>query len=331
MKLLKQVLRWSITLSTLVILLLGLAAEVVRDISVFWALCLYIPLLPFGLWAVAWDVSWRGKSLIVPYSLTVIGLIAASIHTYQSFHVHFPQPIPDNQHSIRLLHWNTLWGGKYSFSNQPHLNTWDGLQEKIVQQQPDIIVLSEPPQDNRLHQLAEQLGDDWSIISFEPAQTCNRCIVMFSVLSPYPMERERYSNPRNGNGFIIRIEMPQKTFRLLVVDGASKYDQLRSPFLQDTYQTVVEQHEKQEPIDVIAGDFNSIRRAQGFDNYPTMGDGYWLAGEKTIGWRGTWKSYLPLFDIDHVWVSQIYKPIYTTFLFDSASDHRGQLVEFYEQ
>ncbi|WP_353570438.1 endonuclease/exonuclease/phosphatase family protein [Candidatus Albibeggiatoa sp. nov. BB20] len=329
MKLLKKVLRWPITLPTLAILLLALMAELIRDSSIFWALCLYIPLLPLGLWAIVWDLSWRGKSFIIPYSLTGLGLIAASIQTVQLLHYHPQQAIPQQAQVIRLLHWNTLWGGQYPLSDRPYLNTWDGLQEKMLQQQADIIVLSEPPQDERLIQLAEQLGDDWNMVTFEPINTCQRCTVIFSVLSPYPMQAEHYSNPRHGNGFIIRIEMPQHTFRLLVVDGESKYDQLRTPFLHDIYQTIVQQYEKQQPIDVIVGDFNAIRRSRGFDNYPTMGDGYWLAGEKTIGWRGTWKSYLPLFDIDHIWVSQRYKPVYTDFLFDYASDHRGQLVTFY--
>jgi hypothetical protein len=329
MKLLKQVLRCSVTLPILAVLSLALMAEIVRDISVFWALCLYIPLLPIGLFAIIWDLSWRGKSFIIPYTLTTLGLIAVSIQTVQLSYYYPASTMPQQVQVIRLLQWNTLWGGKYPFSHRSYLHTWDRLREKIVQQQADIIVLNEPPQDARLTQLAEQLGDDWNMVNFEPIKTCQRCTVMFSVLSPYPMQRERYANPRYGNGFIIRIDMPQRRLRLLVVDGESKYNQLRMPFLSDIYQTVMQQYAQQQPIDVIAGDFNAIRRSRGFDDYPTMGEGYWLAGEKTQGWRGTWKSYLPLFDIDHVWLSHSFKPIYTQFLFDFASDHRGQLVTFY--
>jgi len=60
-----------------------------------------------------------------------------------------------------------------------------------------------------------------------------------------------------------------------------------------------------------------------------MGNGYWLAGDKTWGWRATWLSYFPLFDIDHVWVNQRFHALHTQFLFNLATDHRGQLVQFY--
>ncbi len=326
-KLLKKLLCHSITLLTLILLLLALSAELIRDVSIFWALSLYLPLLLLGLWAIVWDFIWRGKSLVMPYALTMLGFIAISVQTSQLLHFHLPQPVPQQAQTIRLLHWNTLCGGKWLFNNQPHSDAWRELSATIALQQTDIIILSEPPQDARLNQFVKQLGDNWQILSFKSVKPCRRCKIMFSVLSKYAIQLERYVNLRHGDGFIVQINLPQQTLRVLVVDGVSKYNQLRTPFLQDIYHTIIEQHEKQQPVDVIVGDFNAISRSRGFDLYPSMG--YWLAGKKTFGWRGTWKSYLPLLDIDHIWINQNYQAVYTEFLTHHTTDHRGQLVTFY--
>lgn len=329
MKILKPILHGLITLATLAIILLALIAQIVRDISIFWALLLYMPLLPLGLWAIVWSLTWRGKSVLLFYSLMLIGLVAMGVQGQQFLRFFPQQTLPQQANSIRLLHWNVLWGGKFPLSSKPYQGSWESLSQAILQQQANIIVLSEPPQDKRLFALADQLDDDWQMIHFQAANKCTERCILFTVLSPYPMHIERYINPRHGNAFIVRLNMPQGIFRLLVVDGISQYTQLRTPFLHDIQQTVIEQYEKQQPIDVIVGDFNAVRRSQGFDDYPIMGDGYWLAADKTLGWRGTWKSYAPLFDIDHIWVNRRYQAVYTKFLFNWASDHHGQLVTFY--
>ena len=81
------------------------------------------------------------------------------------------------------------------------------------------------------------------------------------------------------------------------------------------------------PVDLIVGDFNAVSRSIGFDELARSGSGYQLASRFCGGWRGTWPSYFPLLDIDHVWARAGWMILGCRLFTNFASDHRGQLVE----
>ena len=78
------------------------------------------------------------------------------------------------------------------------------------------------------------------------------------------------------------------------------------------------------PIDLIAGDFNTVGRSIGFDAFAQKG--YQLASDRARGWRGTFPSWCPLYDIDHVWVGGYLSASECTFVTNPHTDHRGQTV-----
>ena len=81
-----------------------------------------------------------------------------------------------------------------------------------------------------------------------------------------------------------------------------------------------------EPIDALAGDFNSVARSLGFDAIEA--EGYALASRSSRGWRGTFPSGLPAYDIDHVWARRELPGLRSELFTELASDHRGQVARF---
>ena len=117
--------------------------------------------------------------------------------------------------------------------------------------------------------------------------------------------------------------------RLLVVDGLSNPILSRSPFLDDIAQLCHQALAEGKPFDIVLGDFNSIARSVGFDALADAG--YALVSRSTLGnWRGTFPSFAPVYDIDHIWVRpgsarHLEGAMFTNF----ASDHRGQVARLW--
>jgi len=112
--------------------------------------------------------------------------------------------------------------------------------------------------------------------------------------------------------------------RILVVDGKSNPFASRLPFLRAVAELCRAAAEEGRPFDALAGDFNAPGRGIGFDSLTAQG--YSLAGRSAAGWRGTFPSWLPLYDIDHVWLRPGLRLRSCTLFTGAASDHRGQFV-----
>jgi endonuclease/exonuclease/phosphatase family metal-dependent hydrolase len=54
--------------------------------------------------------------------------------------------------------------------------------------------------------------------------------------------------------------------------------------------------------------------------------GYALASRSSSGWRGTFPAWLPVYDIDHVWLRPGLIVQSCTLFNGPVSDHRGQIV-----
>jgi endonuclease/exonuclease/phosphatase (EEP) superfamily protein YafD len=78
------------------------------------------------------------------------------------------------------------------------------------------------------------------------------------------------------------------------------------------------------PYDLVLGDFNTPARSLGFDELEALG--YRLAGRSARGWRGTFPAWMPVYDIDHVWLGAGNRPADATFFNGPSTDHRGQVV-----
>lgn len=315
----------------LLVVLLAAIGQIYRDYTIWLTWFLYIPLIPLGAIILFWDRLQRGRSLRWRYSFSIVGVMIIAWEIAMMVQVGYSQCVPskteqaETGQSLKILHWNVYWGGKFPFLKN-YTQAWESLKSSVIQQNADVIILTEPPQNHRLPALVKTLGDDWQMINFQPQDHCRHNCIILSVLSPWPMQLEEQIALENGDGFIITLAFNDKQLRLFVVDGIRDLSILRTPLLNHIAQIVEVYHQQEKPIDIIAGDFNAVARSRGFDQLTTLAGGYQLAGRITWGWRGTWMTGLPLYAIDHVWVNRRFCVAHTQFISNLASDHRGQLV-----
>jgi hypothetical protein len=129
-----------------------------------------------------------------------------------------------------------------------------------------------------------------------------------------------------GAGMSVTAEVRGRRLRLLCVDGQSNPFRSRLPFLEAIADLCRAASAAGRPFDVVVGDFNTPARSLGFDS--VMDQGYTLASRSAAGWRGTFPSWLPLYDIDHVWLGPGLGVRSCRLYNGPATDHRGQFVRF---
>lgn len=301
---------------------LGLVGYVARDRTVALALMLYLPLMPLGLAALVLDLARRGRSLPgCRFGLAAIGLAgAAASGNWMIGHGPDPAPVLPGI-EVRLLQWNVLWSGGRWWGGR----RWEAMAEEIGRQGPDVIVLSEAPPVPKIADLARRLGEHWSWTTLEnPPKSSYWCRLI--VLSRWSTRLERREPIPSGSGMVVRVDRPGRAIRLLVVDGQSRPTRLRTPLLRGIASICDREADAGRPIDAVLGDFNSVSRSLGFDDLARAADGYRLASRRSRGWRGSWPSPCPIFDIDHVWVGAGARVLACELFSHYASDHRGQVV-----
>jgi endonuclease/exonuclease/phosphatase family metal-dependent hydrolase len=321
----------------LVLLVLSTAGRVVRDRSAWLALLLYLPMLLLGAAAVAYDLLRRGRSLRRGrFVLAGIGAAALAWEAGAMTGWRGGDDLPTAPAAgeggggggrVTLVHWNVQWGGSRRGTDEP----WRAITAALRERGPDVVVLSEAPPEAWVRRWAASMGPAWSA-AFHEGTTSAKYRSQLAVCSRWPVHHERDVRLPNGSGFLARIDVAvdgvgTRPLRVLVADGRSKLSVHRTPMLAEVARLCDEAGRAGRPIDVIAGDFNAVARSLGFDAVRRAGGGYALASEHSGGWRGTFPSVLPLYDIDHVWVHEGTMAVESCDLFTNlATDHRGQAV-----
>ncbi len=322
-------LRRLMTGGTLLVLILGLLGQLVRDRTLLFTFLFYLPLIPIGIWAIVWDIGHKGRSLPIPFSLSLLGLVAINWMTISMIGKEMPSGHHSAQTSLRLLQWNVRWGGKSYrkyWSDSDQRRAWPTLRKAIIKNKADIIVLNEPPQDKRLDRLVTQLGEGWQLIRHHKTTGLEddpRKRNTMAILSRFPLQRHSLLDFHRGQGILATITYKSRPIHLLAIDGDRNLRESKISFLTDVKKAVG----KFMP-DIVAGDFNAPSRSIGFDGFEQLGNGYHLASRLSAVWRGSWIGFLPLYDIDHIWFSQRLKHKHTNFLFSWVTDHRGQYIDF---
>ena len=300
----------------------GLVGQVVRDRSVAFAVLMYLPLLPAGLTAIVIDLILRGRAISrAPFGLALLGMVASIWTVATMIGVSQTTTPLAGSLEISLLHWNIQWGGGLFRSQQ----TWAAQRSEILKRDADIIVLTELPPVDWMAHLVDEMGKGASTVYLEHDRASGREFRM-AVCSRWPIQlNERVSLP-GGAGMSVTAEVRHRRLRLLCVDGQSDPFRSRLPFLVAITDLCRAASAAGRPFDVVVGDFNTPAHSLGFD--AIMDQGYTLASKSDAGWRGTFPSWLPLYDIDHVWL----RPglgVRSCRLFNGpATDHRGQFVHF---
>ncbi len=298
---------------------LGAAGLVVRDRSVGWALLMYLPLPLIGLAAAAFDAACRGRALPRPrFGLGALGLLAAAGGAGPLVGLGSGGATGSGP-EVSLLHWNVVWGG----GKARNPANWEAIRREILARDADLVVLSEAPPDDWLGQIVGDMGPGASRVQVEN-EPGERYWYKLAVCSRGPLRLVRREPIADGVGVVVEARVGGRLLRLLVVDARSDPRLSRTPRLHDVAAACRRAREAGEPLDVLVGDFNSVGRSVGFD--AVAAEGYVLASRSSGGWRGTFPSGLPLYDIDHVWARRAFAGVRSELFTNLASDHRGQVA-----
>lgn len=321
--------RWRLALRALariaafgsvVLIMAGLVGQVLRDRSVTAALLMYIPLPLIGGFAVVLDSLWSGRSLFRPrFGLLVLGMAAVAWSILAMTGSGVVDPPSPGDRVVSVLHWNVQWGGGLFRSPR----AWRAQCGAIQGRNPDLIVISEAPAGDWIDRLVADLGPGASFVGMQhdPRSTY---WYRLAVCSQWPVRLDRRLSLPGGSGMSVVAKVEGRPIRLLVVDGISLPTRSRLPFLRAIAAACRDAETAGRPFDVILGDFNTPSRSLGFDDLAAIG--YRLAGRASAGWRGTFPSWLPVYDIDHVWLGRRVRLGACTFFNGPYTDHRGQVV-----
>ena len=103
-----------------------------------------------------------------------------------------------------------------------------------------------------------------------------------------------------GMAMSVTCEVRGRRVRLLVVDGKSNPFVSRLPFLAGDRRSLPGRGGRGETVRRGGRRFQYAWPRIGFESLAAQG--YTLASRSAAGWRGTFPSWLPLYDIDHVWL-----------------------------
>ena len=305
-------------------LLLATIGYGVRDRAVIFALLMYLPLVPLALLTLLWDLILRGRSVgryrfVASVFAVLVGLWGATNMIGSGA----TSAAASSSSSIKLVQWNVQWGGRQGDTS------WRQIIGRIAAQVPDVVVLNEAPADAQVAAMCSQLGggpgSGWTFVSHanRPGSPYWFRLV---VASRWSVKMDAIYTMPNGAAIGVSVTSPRGTLRVLVVDGISRPTILRTPLLRAVMQTCRDADSAGVPFDIIAGDFNTLSRSIGFDALREAG--FVLASSRAGGWRGTFPSALPLYDIDHVWIAPDAGVTATScqMLTSLSTNHRGQAV-----
>lgn len=296
----------------------------VRDRNIVFAVLMYIPLPAVSGVVLIVDLILRGNTFRrgrYLSSVSALLLVAWSSPTLVGWRS--PEPMHTGADTVQVLHWNVLWGGR------GEAGAWQNLSAEIRRRNPSIVILSEAPTPAALASLQRDLGTGWNCVAWRHEKG-ERYTNHLAVLSSDPIAIEERLSSQDARMMQVRIDRPAGAMRILVCDGLSNPFLARSPRLAWIRSHVEQLHRQGIAVDLIAGDFNSLGRCIGFDAFHTMAGGFERASDFSAQWRCTWPMILPLWDIDHVWVSNSHAIIAADLFTARNSDHRGQVVTLFK-
>jgi endonuclease/exonuclease/phosphatase family metal-dependent hydrolase len=309
-----------IALGSVTVIIAGLSGQLVRDRSVSMAILMYLPVLPVSVLAAIFDLALRGKALPrVRFGLTILataGIALSAIPMIGSGAVRAPR---SGERGISLLHWNVQWGGGLFRNSQ----TWTAQRSEILRHKPGIVILSEAPTGAWVDQLVADLGPGATRAHIEH-ESGNPYWYGLAVCSRWPVLFEEGVALPNGKGMSVTVTTASGPLRILVVDGMSSPFLSRLPFLNAVIAACHAARIAGRPYDLVVGDFNTPSRSLGFDRL--IEEGYTLASRSAAGWRATFPSWLPVYDIDHVWLGRGLRVGSARFFNGPHTDHRGQIA-----
>jgi endonuclease/exonuclease/phosphatase (EEP) superfamily protein YafD len=303
------------------LLVLATVGQLVRDRSLLLMLAMFVPLGPVALVALLWDILLLGHSLRVRWLLSAVAIGCGVIAVAWMWSPALAPELGGEQAPLRIVQWNTMWGGR---STAAFLRILDRLDAE----QPDIVCLSEAPDIERLERGIRKRHADWNVVA---ASNHGQASYWYNlaVVSRYPVQLTGVEKLARGRLAWFDVTHPKRVLRIALVDLLSSPLSPRSPSIEQAARLIDARAKAGEPIDLVLGDFNTPGRFLGFEALERAAGGYRRAALWSGEWRATWPSFSPLsiFDIDHVWVSSRLQIRDASFFTTLSTDHRGTRVD----
>ncbi len=272
-----------------------------RDRNWATTFCYYFPPVVMAGVGAAWLILTRGRTRSAARGFMVLTTVAAVAKVgVLDCSWHPPPEPPAEARPFRFVHWNVARGAFRV----------DQVWRTLIDARPDVCLLSEAPFTPDLHdRLRSVVREGVVLVAWDMA-----------LVSRYPAEpTDRFS----GSGiraWSIRIRAPGGPFDLLAVDFSSSPFRDRRPPMFLLMQWL-EARDGRVPL-VIAGDFNIPRDSLRFDALRRQfRHAYETSGR---GWPYSWPVPLPLYAIDHVWLSAGIQAATYRMATAPCSDHRRQ-------
>lgn len=204
---------------------------------------------------------------------------------------------------LHVVHWN--------------VGQWD---DRITNQilavaadKPDVCLLSEAPRYSDVAALARRhLGTPYSLVDAGMA-----------LLSKYPFEPLGSLKLTNAKGWAVRVATPKGPLNLVIVDLISHPTLNRGVPIQQISDWIGKLPPSI-PV-IVLGDFNTPRDALSFDPLrKRLRNAYEIAGR---GWPYSWPIPVPVYSIDHAWVSRSVHVLNYSMKGSWLSDHRRQVMD----
>lgn len=330
----------AIPTSIILLTLAGLiTVNVLRDRNWTLLVLMYIPLWPAAAATVLWDLLLLGRALPLRFLMTCIGLAAGILAFGMMWSPARAAEGRETQPSIKILHWNTQWGGRRA------QGTLDEMVDEMSSRSPDIVCLSESPHIDWLKFTWNRRvpgAADWRFATLRNRQPSDYWYAL-TVMSRFPVRLVGDFTLKHGHAALFEVEVPQtsagpaRTMRVLMVDIESYWRLERSPTILQAAKIVDDFGARGMPIDVIAGDFNAPARCYGFDTLARSGEGYERAAFWSGQWRATWPTYrvirgrefknawrVSALDIDHIFLRKSIDVASAEIFENDGTDHRGQ-------
>jgi len=317
-------LRWvpaCYTIAGTAMILLGCLGQATRDLNFFLRCCFYIPLPIFGIAALLHDALMRGRAYPrVRCGFGLLGVAAFALGLAILWQWEGVEPSPPEPNDVRVMQWNVHWGG-----HPMRPENWELLRADIEAHDPDVLILNEAPFEKKhwIENYATEKG--WSLQRGTQAE--DPWEAQLVICSRWKMQCEVDTPVFNGRVLLMRIDRPERAFRVMMVDAESNVvSQSRVPMMEEIERILTAVQAGGQTVDVVAGDFNTPGRSIAFDGMAQTAGGYALASRSVAGWPGTWPSRYPLYDIDHVWVHRSWKIAGCERFMNGKTDHRAQMV-----
>jgi vancomycin resistance protein VanJ len=212
-----------------------------------------------------------------------------------------PERLPSD--NLRILHWNTAWG----------VLGVESIVRTMSFDRPDLVLISEPPRLDMISDIAYHALGMEHIFTDRGMTLASHYPITHLGSVPFPL----------GAAWHVLVETPHGPLEFVAADLVSRPDLNRHPPLQALADWIASRTNTW-PL-VMMGDFNTPHDATAFAPLRQhLQRAYEVRGR---GWPYTWPVPLPVFAIDHTWITPDITVNDYFLLVARYSDHKRQIID----